>query len=131
MIPAWNTGEMNVRCMIVDDHLGFLQAARKVLESGGVTVVGAASTCADAVEAAVQADPDVVLVDIALGAESGFDLARQLATEARLRRTRVILISTHAEEDFADLLAVSPAIAFLPKWKLSAQAVNAALHQRP
>jgi DNA-binding NarL/FixJ family response regulator len=131
VIPAWNTGEMSVRCMIVDDHLGFLQAARKVLESGGVTVVGAASTCADAVETAVLADPDVVLVDIALGAESGFDLARQLATEARLRRTRVILISTHAEEDFADLLAVSPAIAFLPKWKLSAQAVSAALHQRP
>ena len=129
MIRAWNTVEMSVRCLIVDDHLGFLHAARKILESGGLTVVGAASTSAEAVEAAVQAAPDVVLVDIALGAESGFDLARQLATESRLRQTRVILISTHAEEDFADLLAVSPAIAFLPKWKLSAQAVSAALHQ--
>jgi hypothetical protein len=37
---------------------------------------------------------------------------------------RVVLISTHAEEDFADLLAVSPAVAFLPKWKLSAAAVR-------
>jgi DNA-binding NarL/FixJ family response regulator len=131
LIHPWNTVDMSVRCLIVDDHLGFLHAARKLLESGGVTVVGAASTSAEAVEAAIQAAPDVVLVDIALGAESGFDLARRLATEARLRQTRVILISTHAEEDFADLLAVSPAIAFLPKWKLSAQAVNAALHQRP
>jgi DNA-binding NarL/FixJ family response regulator len=129
VINAWNTVRVNVRCLIVDDHQGFLRAARKVLESGGVTVVGAASTSAEAVEAAIQAAPDVVLVDIALGTESGFDLARQLAAETRLRRTRVILISTHAEEDFADLLAVSPAIAFLPKWKLSAQAVRAALHQ--
>jgi DNA-binding NarL/FixJ family response regulator len=118
---------MSVRCLIVDDHRGFLRAARIVLEGGGITVVGAASTSDEAIEVAVETGPDVVLVDIMLGTESGFDLARRLASEPRLHGTRVILISTHAEEDFADLLAVSPAIGFLPKWKLSAAAVHAAL----
>ena len=39
----------------------------------------------------------------------------------------MIIISTHAAEDFADLIEVSPAIGFLPKWELSAAAVVALL----
>jgi histidine triad (HIT) family protein len=40
-------------------------------------VVGTARTAAQAVEKVATAHPDVVLVDVALGAESGFDLTRQ------------------------------------------------------
>jgi len=122
---------MPVRCVIIDDNLGFLQAARKVLEGGGISVVGTVSTSADAMELIGRAGPDVALVDVALGAESGFDLARQLAASQESRPaqgsggTKIILISTRAEEDFADLVEVSPAIAFLPKWELSAAAVSA------
>jgi hypothetical protein len=35
----------------------------------------------------------------------------------------VILISTHSEADFADLIAESPAAGFLPKSELSASAI--------
>jgi hypothetical protein len=58
-----------------------------------------------------------VLVDIDLGGESGFELARQL------EGARVILISTHAERDYADLIEASPAIGFLAKSDLSASAI--------
>jgi hypothetical protein len=34
------------------------------------------------------------------------------------------LISTHAEADFADLIAESPAIGFVPKRELSAAAIR-------
>jgi CheY-like chemotaxis protein len=115
---------MSVRCLIVDDHEGFLRAAQVLLERGGITVVGAVSTSEEAVQVAVTTQPDIVLADIMLGPESGFDLARRLTADPRLPGLRVVLISTHAEEDFADLLAVSPAIAFLPKWKLSASTVR-------
>jgi DNA-binding NarL/FixJ family response regulator len=118
---------MSLRCLIVDDHQGFLRAARVLLESGGISVVGAVSTSEEAIELAATTRPDIVLVDIMLGTESGFDLARRLAADPRVPGIRVVLISTHAEEDFADLLAVSPAVAFLPKWKLSAAAVRAVL----
>ncbi len=43
-------------------------------------------------------------------------------SERLRRRTAVILISTHAEEDYADLIAASPAAGFLPKISLSAGA---------
>jgi CheY-like chemotaxis protein len=118
---------MAVRCLLVDDNPGFLQIARKTLESGGFVVAAVATCTADAMRFARQARPEVALVDVELGAESGFDLARQLAGDGLGQPIQIIMISTHAEEDLADLLAASPAIAFLPKWELSATAVRGLL----
>jgi hypothetical protein len=47
-------------------------------------------------------------------AVSGFDVVRRLTREADLPPSAVILISTPAEEDYADLIAASPAAGFLP-----------------
>jgi two-component system nitrate/nitrite response regulator NarL len=123
--PAlWERHGMSLRCMLVDDNPGFLETASKVLSSGGLTIVGTAATSADALARARETDPDVVLVDIDLGSESGLDLARQLAAESDSRGTKVILISTHSAEDFADLIAASPAIGFISKSRLSGPAVE-------
>ena len=67
-----------------------------------------------------------ILVDIFLGEESGFELARHLAEDGRGQgdAATVILISTHAEADLADLIAASPAAGFLPKAELSAKAIR-------
>ena len=127
---AWNGCVVSVRCLVVDDNPDFLQAALRVLESGGITVVGAASSSEDALLQAKETSPDIVLVDIVLGSESGFDLARRLTAATGLPGAAVILISTHSEEDFADLIAASPAIGFLPKWKLSARAIEDLLRER-
>jgi DNA-binding NarL/FixJ family response regulator len=113
-----------VRCLIVDDSLQFLAAARGWLERQGITVVGVASTVAQALELAAELDPDVVLVDIDLGGESGFELANQLQRKVDLDSSRVIFISAHAEEDYAELIAASPAVGFLPKTALSAQRIR-------
>jgi CheY-like chemotaxis protein len=120
---------MGVRCVIVDDNPGFLQIAREMLESGGIVVVGVASTSAEAITRTLETEPDVVLVDVVLGAENGFDLARRLVAQPGSGRTQVIMTSTRAEEDFADVIAASPAIAFLPKWELSAAAVQSLLRR--
>jgi two-component system nitrate/nitrite response regulator NarL len=115
---------MSVRCLVVDDSEAFLRAACRILERGGMTVVGATTSSADALVRAGETNPDVVLVDIMLGSESGFDLARKLTTAPKTRGAAVILISTHGEDDFSDLIAASPAIGFLPKWRLSARAIQ-------
>lgn len=109
-----------VRVLIVDDSNAFLDAAQVLLEREGLSVAGFASTSAEALRQAEALGPDVVLVDIALGNESGFELARRLDD----RGSRVILISTHAREDFADLIAQSPALGFLPKAELSAETIR-------
>ena len=119
---------MALRCLIVDDNERFIVAARELLEREGISVVGVASTSAEAFERSGELRPDVTLVDIDLGAESGFDVVRRLADDAEGGAARVILISTHAERDFADLIEASPAIGFLSKSELSAQGIRAILN---
>jgi DNA-binding NarL/FixJ family response regulator len=82
-------------------------------------------TTSEALLRTTELQPDVVLVDISLGRESGFELTRRLLDSEG--RAAVILISTHAESDFADLIAQSPASGFLPKLELSADAIRCIL----
>ena len=111
-----------LRCLIIDDSRRFLDVARGLLERQGITVVGVASNGADALRQNARLRPDVTLLDIDLGGESGFELARRLNDEGL--RTPVILISTHVEQDYADMIAESPAIGFLPKISLSVSAIQ-------
>jgi CheY-like chemotaxis protein len=115
-----------LRCLIVDDSARFLDAARELLEGQDIATAVAA-TGDEAVRRAGELHPDVALVDIDLGAEDGFDVARRLADLATGRPARLILISTYAESDFAELIARSPAVGFISKSELSADAIDALL----
>ena len=117
---------MALRCLIVDDNPGFLHAARMLLEHEGLRVVGVASTGAEAVRLAEDLHPDVTLLDIDLGEESGFDVARQLV-DHRNHPGHVILVSAYAEDEFLDLIAASPVIGFLRKPALSVEAIETLL----
>jgi DNA-binding NarL/FixJ family response regulator len=119
---------VKLRCLIVDDSSSYLEAAQAMLEREGLSVVGVASSGGEALRRAEESRPDVVLVDISLGKESGFEVARRLVGDAEDGGAKVILISTHAEADFADLIATSPAIGFLPKSELSADAIRRMLN---
>jgi CheY-like chemotaxis protein len=116
-----------LRSLIVDDNDSFLEAARGLLEEEGLPVAGVASTPADAFRQVRALDPDIVLVDVFLGEESGLELARRLVDDGQT----VILISTHPEEDLADLIAESPAVGFLQKGELSADAVRRMVDGHP
>jgi CheY-like chemotaxis protein len=114
---------VKLRCLIVDDNVSFLEAATDLLRRQGAEVVGLASSGDEAVERVQELRPDVALVDINLGPESGLEVARRLA-DLRLIDLKVILISTHPESDFADLIDVAPVAGFVPKFGLSAQAIE-------
>ena len=116
--------------LIVDDNLLFLEAARDRLEQGGLRVVGVAVTSAEALRRAEELRPEVVLVDVMLGSESGFEVARRLAAHHRDGGLAVILISTYAAADFAGSIAESPAAGFLPKQELSADAIRRMINGR-
>ena len=122
---------MPLRCLLVDDNEAFLEAASLLLEREGVTVVGVASSIAEALRQARALCPDVILVDIGLGEESGFDLARLLAEDGRGGGAEVILISTGAEADYSELIDESPAAGFLAKSTLSARGISRILDHTP
>jgi DNA-binding NarL/FixJ family response regulator len=117
---------MTLRSLLVDDNARFLFAARDLLEREGIEVVGVASTIDDAARLVGTLRPDVCLVDIDLGDESGFDLARKLAEGGDLS-PQVVLISAYPERDFTDMIADSSAIGFISKPELSATRIRAIL----
>ncbi|MGZ4305951.1 MAG: response regulator [Solirubrobacteraceae bacterium] len=119
---------MAIRCLIVDDNPRFAQTASEVLREDGIDVVAVASGSSEAVRLARELRPDLALVDIDLGGESGLDVACRLrADEPRVLADAVILISTHPREEFAELIAASPAVGFIAKAELSAGAIEALL----
>jgi DNA-binding NarL/FixJ family response regulator len=110
----------------VDDSPPFFDAARQLLADDEVTVVGFAATADQAVDQTLALAPDVVLVDIDLGTESGFDVTRRLA---RLPHggPPVVLISAESGSELAELVDLSSALGFVSKTDLSGDAIRALL----
>jgi len=108
--------------LIVDDHAGFRQRARRLLEAEGWNVVGEAGDAAEALRAAEDLQPEVVLLDVHLPDVNGLYVARALSGDAA-----VVLTSSRDASDFADRLAGSGACGFVPKAELSGDALSALL----
>jgi DNA-binding NarL/FixJ family response regulator len=117
---------MPITCLIVDDSPQFLEAARQLLAEDGVTVVGFAATSDEAVNKTLALAPDVALVDIDLGTESGFDTAERLAGLPG-GGPPVVLISAESGSELAELVDASGALGFVSKTDLSGDAIRTLL----
>jgi DNA-binding NarL/FixJ family response regulator len=115
---------MSLRCLIVDDSPRFGEEARSLLEQEGVSVVGVAASGDEALRLAEALRPDLALVDISLGEESGFDVARRLVDGSTGLPPAVILVSTYDEQEFSSRIEASPALGFIAKTTLSAERIR-------
>jgi DNA-binding NarL/FixJ family response regulator len=113
-----------MRCLIVDDNEPFLEIASTSLARGGLRVIGTARTAAEALRQTELERPEVVLIDVNVGAESGFELARQLVELFPELRSGVVLMSARGERDYGSLVTASPAAGFIRKTQLSAKAIR-------
>ncbi len=120
---------VSLRCLIVDDNEAFLAAATTMLEREGVTVLGSSTSSADALRSVDALRPDVVLVDVSLGEENGFDLARMLDNDHHAGGASIILISTRSRTELVELIDKSPARGFIGKADLSGDAIRRLLEQ--
>ena len=117
---------MPLTCLIVDDSLEFFEAVTQLLAGDGVRVVGFAATSDEAVKEALALRPDVALVDVDLGAESGFDVARRLA-QLPDGGPPIVLISAESGSELAELVDASGARGFVSKTDLSGDAIRTIL----
>jgi two-component system nitrate/nitrite response regulator NarL len=124
--PLRDRYDVELRSLIVDDSETFLTSARRLLESQGLEIVGTATTGAEALVLAAEFSPDLALIDVELGEEDGFALAGEL--RSRFPAVRVVLISTYDRDEMQDLIAASSAVGFIPKSRLSGDAVRALLN---
>jgi CheY-like chemotaxis protein len=114
---------MPLTCLIVDDSPEFVEAAMQLLAEDGVSVVAVATGSDEAVAEALALRPDVALVDIDLGAESGIDAARRLAGLPD-GGPPVVLISAESGSELAELVDASGALGFVSKTDLSGDAIR-------
>jgi DNA-binding NarL/FixJ family response regulator len=116
---------MRPTLLIVDDHPGFRSLARRLLEAGGFEVVGEAADGHQAIAAARELRPDVVLLDIQLPDLDGFEVTARLADgEAG---PVVVLTSIRDRADYGARVGRCGARGFIPKAELSGPAVHALL----
>jgi DNA-binding NarL/FixJ family response regulator len=101
--------------LIVDDHMPFRAAARRVLETEGFEVIGEAGDGESGLALANDLRPDIVLLDVVLPDVSGFDIADRLAEGP----STVVLVSSRGRADFGRRLRQSPAAGFVSKDRLS------------
>ena len=109
--------------LVVDDHKAFRASARRLLELDGFRVVGEAVDAESALRLARQLDPDLVLLDVGLPDRSGFDVADELGAG----RASVVLVSSRAPADVGARAKRSGAVGFIPKERLSGEAITALL----
>lgn len=103
--------------LLVDDHGGFRRMARLLLQRGGYVVVGEAASATDAVAAARQIEPDLVLLDVLLPDGNGADVADTLATLPR--PPGVVLTSSRPDGGLGARLTRAPVLGFVQKDELT------------
>jgi two-component system response regulator NreC len=112
------------RVLLADDH-AVLRAGLKALLGleEDIEVVAEASTGEEAVERAKALRPDVVVMDLAMPGAGGLEATRQIA--ALQQGTRVLVLTSHAEEEY--LLAVLEAggSGYVQKTKADEDLINA------
>lgn len=79
--PAWRAEDLT-SVYIIDDHPMVTEGLRSLLHgTDGFAVAGNAATAADALAGIAATRPDVIIVDLSLGDDSGLDVVRALTAE--------------------------------------------------
>jgi DNA-binding NarL/FixJ family response regulator len=86
-----------IRLAIIEDHPALRQGLELLLAREGCDVVGTAGTFADGLALVERTDPDVTVVDVGLGEESGIELTRALL--ARRADRRIVIYTGSSDVD--------------------------------
>ena len=94
------------RVMICDDHEVVREGLRGLIgRQTGMSVVGEASTVAEAIETAIRSKPDVVIMDVRLPDGSGVEACRSIRESSP--DIKVIMLTSYADDEalFASIIA--------------------------
>ena len=103
-----------VRILVVDDHPIVREGLVELFNGEpGLVVYGEAGTVAAAVAAVSAEEPDVAIIDLVLGNESGLDLVAALAKSHPA--VRMLVLSWHNERLYAERALKAGALGYIPK----------------
>ena len=110
------------RVLLADDHRGMLTELRLQLDEA-FEIIGSVEDGQQAVDAVLNLDPDVVVLDIAMPVLNGFQAASRLRDSKS--RTKIVILTTSEDEDYIEAAFSSGASAFVTKLHLETDLVTA------
>src|ERR1043166_2372832 len=114
----------NIRVLLADDHIVVRAGLKAVLGvARDIEVVGEAKTGAEAVALAERFNPDVVIMDLSMPDMDG--MAATKAIVAKGLRSRVLVLTMHAEEEYLVPLMEAGAAGYLVKSAADRELVDA------
>jgi DNA-binding NarL/FixJ family response regulator len=125
-LPPAVSGHRGSVCnvLVVDDHPVFRRGLVDCLEEqADIHVCGQVGTAVAAIASLAQQEPDVALVDLSLGSESGLELIAALAQHHP--RVRILVLSGHDELVHADRALKAGALGYVMKDKPLAELMTA------
>jgi two-component system, NarL family, response regulator LiaR len=88
-----------IRVLVVEDHAVVREGTRQLIERDErIEMAGEAESGAQAIRLAEDLQPDVILLDLALGDMTGIDVARHVATVAP--DSKIIILSAYDDRDY-------------------------------
>jgi two-component system response regulator NreC len=103
-----------IRVLLVDDHTVVRRGLRKILEStNDIEVAGELGSGFEAITAAAELHPDVVLMDVSLPDLNGIEATRRITATAP--EAHVLILSMHADEQYVLASVAAGAKGYLVK----------------
>src|SRR5947209_1073673 len=114
----------SVRVLIADDHEIVRRGVRSLLETNpSLVVCGEAVDGQDAVDAAKQLNPDVVVLDISMPHLNGLEAARLIRKE--VPRTEILILSQHDSAEVVNAALEAGARGYVVKSDVSRDLLRA------
>ncbi|HNP27735.1 MAG TPA: response regulator transcription factor [Nitrospirales bacterium] len=110
------------RIFLVDDHVLVLESCKKLLEPHH-DIVGEAHGASDLVSQIRQSKPDILLMDISMPDQNGYDAARLL--KAAYPSLKIIFVSMHLEPTFIMEAFRSGGEGYVPKQTAGSELLSA------
>src|ERR1700722_6997457 len=104
-VRPMDSADTGLRVVLADDHHFFREGLRDLLEGAGLSVVGEAKDCAEALQLAEALKPDLVVIDLNMSGAPGTDALLRIAAVSPEARTVVLAGSGAATEVLAALRA--------------------------
>ncbi len=124
MTAEAGNGEAPARIMVVDDHPIVRQGLTQLIrDEPDLDIVGAAASHEEALEMMDAHQPDLAILDLSLGKESGLDLLKIMRT--RRPSMRVLVLSMHDEAYYADRVLRAGAIGYIMKQEPAENVITA------
>lgn len=117
-------GEHSISVLLVDDHALVRRGFRRMLEDDPeIRIVGEANDGHDAIQAAAELRPTVVVMDFALPSMNGAVAARHILKESP--ETAILILSMHAELSYVRTCLEAGARGYLLKNAMDLELVSA------